>query len=81
MILIFHCMNVKRCARTYLAVMSAIISRLDNWSTSQGGVIFPQVELSTRYLCFLLCLNLELVGKPFLMMLSVSLDELYRQWQ
>ena len=44
--------------------MSAIISLLDNRSTSQGGVIFPQLELLTRFLSFLLCLHLEFVGNP-----------------
>ena len=82
-------MNVKRCARTYLPnlkrnhcpIMFVIISRLDNRSTSQGGVIFPQLELLTRFLCVFLCPNLEFVGNPFFMMLSVALDELYSQWQ
>ena len=67
--------------RNHFPIMSAIIRRLDNQSTSQGGVIFHQLELLTRYfLVYFLCLNLEFVGN-LLYDAFITFDELYRHWQ
>ena len=40
----------------------------------------PFGDFNTFLLCFLLCLYLEFVGNPFFMVLSVTFDEICKQW-
>ena len=52
--------------RNHCPIMFAIIRRLDNQSTSQGGVIFHQLELLTRFFGLFFMSKSRVCRKPSL---------------
>ena len=65
-----ECQTLRSCLpslkRNHCPIMFVIISRLDNRSTSQGGVIFPQLELLKRFFVFYFTSKSRVCREPLL---------------